>query len=150
MKIILLSTLLAICLPCTAQESAPKNTPIAPEAVTKVLNGKLISQISFDQANLQEVVEFLEKKQTELNGDPLNVVLSPGLENMTIPKMFLRNVTAGEVLGITAKLLGLELEPTMGDDGKKIVAYILKSGTRKPVDANVSPGADPAASPGAV
>lgn len=147
MKTILLSTLIAICLPCVAQEPAPKESSIPAEAVTKVRSGKFISQINFEQANLQEIVEFLEKKQAELEGDPLNVVLSPGLETLTIPKMILRNVTAGEVLGVTAKLMGLVLEPTVGDDGKTIVAYIMKAGTQKPVDANVSPGTDPAASP---
>lgn len=125
MKTILLTTLIAICLPCVAQEPVSEKSTAA-RLVLEAPGDPILQQVAFEAPTLQEIVEFLEKKQTELSGAPLNVVLSPGLEKLIIPKMYLRNVTAREVLGITAKLLGLELEPVKGEGTNRTAAHLLK------------------------
>ena len=93
----------------------------------------------------QIIIDFLDRKSQESGGRPLNVVLQPGLESVTIPALSLRNVTTTEVLRVASSILGLSLEPVKGDTGDSVAAWILKR--LSPADPAPPASTDPNAIP---
>lgn len=152
MKLLLLSTLLAASIHGFAQQ--PDVTPLAPATTDpkasqraepfadphasqladpfadhhapQIPPGTRLDKVIFKEANLAEIIDFLDKKSQESGGRPLNVVLQPGLESITIPALSLRNVTTTEILRVASSILGLSLEPVKGDTGDSVAAWILK------------------------
>ena len=96
---------------------------------------------------MQEVVEFLSKKEKETDRD-FNVVLGPGLEALRIPALELRNVTTTEVLSVCATLLDLKVVPVPGDGGGRTAAWLVTPRAPLAAAAAANPGA-PADSAGA-
>lgn len=113
--------LVITALRCFAQDPAPPPAP-----ASKPSAGSVLERAVFSDVSLPEMIEFLDKKETEIGGPPLNVVLAPGLEDLRIPALSLRNVRTTEVLAISASLLGLKLEPVPGDKDGTPVAWLLK------------------------
>lgn len=129
--------------PLSAQIFADKS-PAAPPAgagATAVAQAaapasRILKAVEFYGANLSEVIASLQEKSKKLGidpaVDPLNVVISPGLEGLILPTLSLRNVSPTDVLNVVAAVLGLQLEPVNGDSGTP-VAWLIKP----------QPGADP-------
>lgn len=113
--------MLMTALHCSAQDA-----PAPPAPAMKPAAGCLLEKANFNSVSLLEMIEFLEKKETEVGGPPLNVVLAPGLEQVLIPTLNLRKVRTTEVLAISANLLGLQLEPVCGEKDGTPVAWLLK------------------------
>jgi|GEM_PF-5328593 len=115
----------------SAQSPAPAAGGIAAPQVTPVTSpaaGKLPS-VQFAEASLEEVIRFLQDQSkaagTDPNVDPLNIVITPGLAELRVPTLSLRNVSPTEVLTVVATVLGLQLEPVSGDAGAPI-AWLIK------------------------
>jgi hypothetical protein len=175
MKLLLLSTLLAASIHGFAQQTdvtplAPATTdpqaaqrsdpfadpqasqhadPFADHHAPQIPPGTRLDKVIFKEANLAEIIDFLDKKSQESGGRPLNVVLQPGLESITIPALSLRNVTTTEILRVASSILGLSLEPVKGDTGDSVAAWILKrlspADPTPPASAITDPNAIPPA-----
>jgi hypothetical protein len=100
--------------------------PFADHHAPQIPPGTRLDKVTFSDANLADIIDFLDRKSQESGGRPLNVVLQPGLESVTIPALSLRNVTTTEVLSVASSILGLSLEPVKGDTGDSSAAWILK------------------------
>jgi hypothetical protein len=151
----LLSVLLAASIHGIAQQPdvtppAPANTdphasqladPFADPRAPQIPPGTRLDKVTFKEANLAEIIDFLDRRSQESGGRPLNVVIQPGLESVTIPALFLRNVTTTEVLRVSSTILGLSLEPVKGDTDNSVAAWILKRPA--PVDPAPPTSADP-------
>jgi hypothetical protein len=109
--------------------SLAQETPAAGAAVAAP-DPKRLPRVEFSGADLPSIIEFLQAKNQEAGGDAkaLNVIVSPGLEKRTVPSLSLRNVTATEVLSIACRVLNLEMEPVMDEQGGDVVAWIVKAG----------------------
>jgi hypothetical protein len=107
--------------------------------------------VQFEGVTLGELVARLQDRNKEAgndpNLDPLNVVISPGLENQPVPALSLRNVSPTDVLTVATTVLGLHIEPVMGDSGQP-VAWLIKAAEGSPFGpANVAKP-PPVAAPG--
>jgi hypothetical protein len=109
--------------------SLAQETPAAGAAVAAP-DPQRLPRVEFSGADLPSIIEFLQAKNQEAGGDAkaLNVIVSPGLEKRTVPSLSLRNVTATEVLSIACRVLNLEMEPVMDEQGGDVVAWIVKAG----------------------
>jgi hypothetical protein len=91
--------------------------------------GARLPQVQLSSATLAELVETLQARSKaaghDPNTDPLNVVISPGLEEQRVPALSLRNVSPTEALTVATTVLGLRLEPVIGDAGRP-VAWLIK------------------------
>lgn len=123
--------------PNASQHADPFADPHAPQ----IPPGTRLDKVVFSDANLAEVIEYLDKISQNEGSRPLNVVLQPGLESVTIPALSLRNVTTTEVLRVASTILGLSLEPVKGDTDDSVAAWILKRPS--PVDPAQPTSADP-------
>ena len=154
----LLSALLATSFPCAAQQAGgepspghdpfaaptPGRDPFATAPAPQMPAGTRLEKAVFSNSNLPEIIAFLDAKEQDAGGRPLNVILSPGMENLVVPSLNLRNVTTTEVLNIVSTLLGLTLDPVKGDDGEKVVAWLIK-GNGNVTAMAPAPAADPLA-----
>jgi hypothetical protein len=104
--------------------AAPGVAPVSSPAATK------LSKVQFEEASLQDVIRYLQAQSkttgTDPNVDPLNIVISPGVQDMRVPALSLRNVSPTEVLTVATTVLGLSLEPVNGDTGAP-VAWLIKN-----------------------
>ena len=102
-----------------ATEPAPAASPGVPR----------LDEVKFDGQNFKDVVHYLLVKSQEAGADPsmnpLNIVISPGLEDRRVPDLLLRNVTPTDVLSIATTVLNLRMDPVQGDGGR-IVAWVIK------------------------
>lgn len=160
MKLLLLSTLLATSIhgfaqqpdvtpltPATTDPNASQHAdPFADPNAPTIPPGTRLDKVIFKEANLAEIIDFLDKRSQESGGRPLNVVIQPGLESVTIPALSLRNVTTTEVLRVASSILGLSLEPVKGDTGDSVAAWILK----RLSPANPTPPASAITDPNAI
>ena len=119
--------------------------PFADHHAPQIPPGTRLDKVTFSDANLADIIDFLDRKSQESGGRPLNVVLQPGLESVTIPALSLRNVTTTEVLRVASSILGLSLEPVKGDTGDSVAAWILKR--LSPADPAPPASTDPNAIP---
>ncbi len=132
--------------------SSAHDDPLADPHAPQIPPGTRLDKVIFTEANLAEVIDYLDKRSQNEGGRPLNVVIQPGLESVTIPALSLRNVTTTEVLRVASTILGLSVEPVKGDTDDSVAAWILKRPS--PVDpvppANADPNAtsQPDATPG--
>ena len=153
-------------LPAHAQKTAEPAAPVTPPAVAlppaPAASPGLLRKVQFDDAALGEVIAYLNAKLAEQKGEPLNVVVSAGLETTKVPTMLLQNVTAADVLNVVAKMIGATVEPVPSDSGK-VAAWIITKRAAQPTpggssettffntaqsETPVGTGADAAASPG--
>ena len=118
--------------------SSAHDDPLADPHGPQIPPGTRLDKVIFTEANLAEVIDYLDKRSQNEGGRPLNVVIQPGLESVTIPALSLRNVTTTEVLRVSSTILGLSLEPVKGDTGDSAAAWILK----RPAPANPTPPAN--------
>jgi hypothetical protein len=128
--------------PATTDPQASQHAdPFADHHAPQIPPGTRLDKVIFTEANLAEVIDYLDKRSQNEGGRPLNVVIQPGLESVTIPALSLRNVTTTEVLRVASSILGLSLEPVKGDTGDSVAAWILKRPS--PVDPAPPANADP-------
>ena len=115
-------------LPAHAQKTAEPAAPTPPPAVAtpaaSAATPGLLRKVQFDDAALGEVISYLNVKLAEQKGEPLNVVVSAGLETTKVPTILLQNVSASDVLNVVAKMTGLAVEPVPSDSGK-VAAWII-------------------------
>ncbi len=130
---LLLVPLLAASQICLAEEKpalqpSESSQPLpVPAALAKppLFGGKKLKEVNFEQVKLGDLVGYLQKEAVSGDGDSLNVIVSPDTQELMIPSLRLRNLTASEALTIATTVLGLRLQPVMGDDGSKVVAWII-------------------------
>ena len=133
MKTLLIPTLALTLasLPAHAQKTAEPATPTPPPAVASpaapAASPMLLRKVQFDDAALSEIITYLNAKLAEQKAEPLNVVVSAGLETTKVPSMLLQNVTATDVLNVVAKMIDLTLEPVPSDSGK-VAAWMITKG----------------------
>jgi hypothetical protein len=136
MKITRTLIALAAVLPLTLFAQVPAGTGAAPGAAAGAQvapatspGAQRLPRVQFEGATLKEIIEYLQAQSKEAghdpNVDPLNVVISPGLEMHRLPSVSLRNVSPTEVLTIATTVLGLTLEPVTGDSGQT-VAWLVR------------------------
>lgn len=117
--------------PATAPGEAAGTTEAVPTAATATSPGTVrLNEVQFEGEELKDVVQVLRlrAKNAGLDPalDPLNIVISPGLESRCVPALLLHNVSPTEVLSVATTVLGLRMEPVQGDDGR-IVAWLIKA-----------------------
>ncbi len=121
--------------PLRAQEpaaAAAGGSAAADPFASPVRNGasKRIPRIQFQDASLQEIVEYLQKKMqdgaggavNDPEGDDFNVVIVPGggIAERRVPSLSLRNVTPADALTVATTILGLVMEPVRGEQGRTV------------------------------
>ncbi len=128
-------------LPAHAQKTAEPAAPTPPPAVALPAAPAawpgLLRKVQFEDAALSEVISYLNAKLAEQKGEPLNVVVSAGLETTKVPTVLLQNVTATDVLNVVAKMTDLTVEPVPSDSGK-VAAWIITKRVARPTPGATS------------
>ena len=117
-----------------APSEAPPGSPgtsLPPKSFASTPSPALLRKVQFDGETLSEVISVLNAKLAEQSADPVNVVVSAGLETTKIPSVFLQNVTATDVMNVIAQITDLRVEPVPSESGK-VAAWIITKGKPAP------------------
>lgn len=109
--------------PSGAQPGSPASS-VPPKISASTPAPALLRRVKFDGEPLSEVIAYLNTMLAEQSADPVNVVVSAGLEATKVPSVFLQNVTATDVMNVIAKITDLRVEPVPSDSGK-VAAWII-------------------------